>query len=236
MSDRDNAEPSVTPASSGDGPPPSTYPTPPVPSTAPSAYPAPPVGGYSAAAPPGYTAPPEYPASPYPYPAPAYAPSTYPGAPPEYAGHPGGWPPPGPPPTRARLGLIIGVVAAVVVLLAGGFTIALLVVATNSPRASLEGWFEAARSGDITELRSLTCAQYAEVEFDPGLLAGIMWEIHDIKQVDETLAEATLTVRTAGDESTERWAIVKEDGLWKVCGPVEQLDRAQSEVAVMRSV
>jgi hypothetical protein len=206
---------------------------PPEPNPAPSAYPAPPVG-YSAASAsaypsPGYAPPaqPGYPGASYPGQAPAaYPPSTYPGGPSQYPGHPGypgGWPPPGR--TRGRLGLMIGVVAAVVVLLAGGITIALLVMATNSPRASLEGWFEAARSGDITELRSLTCAQYAHADFDPVLLADVLWEIHEIRRIDDTLVEATLTVHSAGGVSTERWAIVKEDGAWKVCGPVAQLVR-----------
>lgn len=213
MSDRDNAG----------APTPSAYPSaPPVPSAAPSAYPAPPVGYPAAPADPTYG----QPAGSYPYPGQPSAgptPPAYPGAPSGYPGYPG-WPPGSPPPRR--LGLIIGVVAAVVVLLAGGITIALLVMATNSPRASLEGWFEAARSGDMTQLRSLTCAQYAEAEFDPVELTGIMWEINEIKPVDETLVEATVTVHTAWDVSIERWAIVKEDGLWKVCGPVELLIRA----------
>lgn len=211
-------------------PAPSSYPSaPPVPSPAPSAYPAPPVG-YPSVAPAEYPAagpPPGYaPAPPYPYPSqPAYGPPPPPGAPPTYPGYPG-WPPPGPPPSRGRLGLIVGIVAAVVVLLAGGLTVVLLAWSANSPRASLENWFEAARAGDIAEVRSLTCAQYAEEEFDPELLTGLTWEIHDIEQVDARLAEATVTVRTTWDVTVERWAIVKEDGAWKVCGPVEQLDRA----------
>ncbi|MBX6750638.1 MAG: hypothetical protein IRY85_13375 [Micromonosporaceae bacterium] len=229
------------------------YPSaPPVPSPAPSAYPAPPVG-YPTAVPPGYTGPgqpspgyaapgygsPGQPAPPYPYPgqhpaAGPYGPPAYPGTPPAYASYPGGWPPPGPPAGRGRLGLIIGVVAAVVVLLAGGLTVVLLAWSANAPRAALEDWFEAAKSGDMAQLRSLTCAQYAQAEFDRAELTGITWEIHDVEQIDDTLATATVSVRSREDDSIEevlvlkqQWAIVKEDGAWKVCGPVEYLDRTE---------
>jgi len=201
----------------------------PAPSPAPVAYPVPPAGypAYPAAGasgpagsgyPPPYAYPDEF------SPVPAYTPVTYPEAPPGHLGYPGAWPPPGPPP-RSRLGLVIGIVVAIVVLLAGGVAITLLVSAANSPRTSLEGWFEAARSGDTTALRSLTCAQYAHMDFDPALLAGLTWEIHEIRRVDETLAEATVTVQAAGEVAVERWAIVHEDGGWKVCGPVDQLER-----------
>jgi Protein interacting with poly(A)-binding protein len=209
------------------------------PSPAPSAYPAPSVG-YPGAVPPGY-APPAYPSpgqpAPYAYPgqpsAPsAYGPPAYPGAPAEYPGYAGGWPPAGPPPGRGRVGLIIGIIAAVLVLVAGGLTVALLAWSANAPRAALEDWFEAAHAGDEARLRSLTCAQYAQREFDRTELLGIRWEIHEVNQIDDTLATATVSVRSPDDDSiegvlvlNEQWAIVKEDGAWKVCGPVEYLDR-----------
>jgi hypothetical protein len=95
--------------------------------------------------------------------------------------------PPAPPPRGRRLGLVIGVIAAVVVLFAGGVTVALLAGA--------------------------------------GVLRGLTWEIHDVRQVDDTLAEASVTVWTTESPVVGRWAIVREADGWRVCGPVEYLTR-----------
>ncbi len=225
-------------------PQPGAYPPPPgYPPAPPPGYPPVPPGQPAGSPPPGYPAAPGYPTAPgYPaappagYPAaPGYPPAGYPppGYPPGYPAP--GYPPPAPP-KKSRVGLIVGIVAAVLVVLlaAGGTAIYLFVRSVSGPGDALQDWFAAAKRGDASGVIELTCATFKddididELEED---LTAEQWDTLEVNVTgvsisngDSAVVDFTMTYvdngRPGSDDLT--FSVVKEGGDWKVCGPVDE--------------
>jgi TIR domain/Domain of unknown function (DUF4878) len=197
-------------------------------------------------APPYYPGAPQYSAPPIPgtYAAPPTSGAWAPG----YPGYPGY---PMPPQPRRRNGLIIGVAGAVVAVIA--IVVVVLVVNNNSsggskpqagtstgslvnpdaagPREAVEKFFSAARNQDVAGVQSVVCSAYRS-QFDAASLAqeevtSVQWQITNVTQNGDT-AEATiqLTYQEGGTthHQTVIYSVIKEDGAWKVCGPVNAGD------------
>ena len=148
--------------------------------------------------------------------------------PPQYP-PPGQYPVPAPAPKK-RLGLIIGIVAAVMVVLVAiaGVAVYMQLVA-DTPRGAVNAWFDALKERDIDSVRALTCAEYAsevaEVDFSEEITT-VSWEVTAVNEVNSDSATATIDISYTERGQTERetvtFSVVKENGDWKVCGPAEQ--------------
>ncbi len=161
------------------------------------------------------------------YPAPG-APMPPPGVPPHYP-PPGQYPVPAPAPKR-RLGLIIGILAAVaVVLVAIAGVVVYTQLVADTPRGAVNAWFDALKERDIDGVRALTCAEFAsevaEVDFSEAITT-VSWDVTAVNEVNSDSATATIDISYTERGQTERetvtFSVVKENGDWKVCGPAEQ--------------
>ena len=201
-------------------PPPGGFPGQPVPQ--PGGYPpASPPAGYPPAAPPFPGQPAAYPAAP--------APPGYPGMPPTYP-PPGQYPVPTPPPRR-NLALIIGIIAAVVmvIVIGAGVGVFLYVRSADSPKTAVNAWFSALKDRDVDAVKQKTCAQYAG-DVDAGDLndeevTTVTWNITNVTQNgDSAVATIELSYVDQGEtrHETVRFSVLKENGDWKVCGPAAE--------------
>jgi hypothetical protein len=133
------------------------------------------------------------------------------------------------PPSTKRAALIIGIAVGLVVLLGAGIAAYLVLRPDDSPRAALDNWWEAVNDRDVERVRSLTCARFSDDIEEPGpddAPTTATWDITSVEQIDERTAVVTFTVQmsTGGATEEERWAVVREGGSWKVCGPAEELN------------
>jgi hypothetical protein len=137
-------------------------------------------------------------------------------------------PVPGPGPKK-HLGLIVGIVAAVVLVAIAGVVVYTR-LAADTPRGAVNAWFDAVKDRNVNDLRALTCAQYAaEIEatdFDDEEVTSVTWNITAVNEIDDNSAIATidLTYMDSGETEREtvRFSVVKENGDWKVCGPADE--------------
>jgi hypothetical protein len=151
--------------------------------------------------------------------------------PPQYP-VPGQHPVPGPAPKK-RLGLIIGIIAAVILLGIAGLGIAGYVVytrlASDTPRDAVNAWFEALKDRDTNALRATTCAQYQdevdEANLDDEEITTVTWNITAIDEINAESATATIEIDFTDNgeprHETLHYSVVKENGDWKVCGPTD---------------
>jgi hypothetical protein len=166
------------------------------------------------------------------YPPPGAPPPGYPppGAPPP--GYPpAGGPVPGAPPPKKKTGLIIGIVAAAVVLVLAGCAIGAVVLIRTlgggSPESAVNDYFSAYRDADFDKAMDATCAidreniDESEWREEVGAIEQLEWSI---VSVDESGDEATVRTRVSvtfqgqTDSQTLPVPVVKEDGDWRVCG------------------
>jgi len=133
---------------------------------------------------------------------------------------------PGVPPKKSRVGLIIGIIAAVVVLCAalGGVGIYLFARTVKGPADVVNAWFTAGFSGDEAKLKSLTCAaERGDISIDESdnTVSSPTWKVTAVNITNDT---ATVTVDITytedGQQHTDvvKLNMVKEGGDWKVCG------------------
>jgi hypothetical protein len=134
---------------------------------------------------------------------------------------------PGPPPKKSRVGLIIGIIAAVVVLCAalGGVGFYLFARTVKGPADVVNAWFSAGFSGDEAKLKSLTCADLRDdihiTSDDINMSNAPTWTVKAVDIVNDT---ATVTVDVKWSENGQQQSdtiklhMVKEGGNWKVCG------------------
>jgi len=129
------------------------------------------------------------------------------------------------------MGLIIGLVAAavVVLLLACGIGTVVLIrtLGSGSPEDVVNDYFSAYRDADFDKAMAATCAidreniDENEWRQEVGDIEQLEW---DVVSVDENGDEATVRTRVSvtfqgqTDTQTLPVPVVKEDGDWKVCG------------------
>jgi hypothetical protein len=152
--------------------------------------------------------------------------------PPQYPA-PGQYPVPGPAPKK-RLGLIIGIIAAVVLVLIAIAGVVVYNVYTglgsDTPRSAANEWFTALKRQDIDRVRALTCAQFRDDIDDANLrddeVTSVTWNIVAINEIDGEKAVATIDISYMDNgesrSDTVKYSIIKEDGDWKVCGPADE--------------
>ena len=168
-----------------------------------------------------------------PYPGQAYSPPGVPVPPPGYGGMPPQYQVPGQypvpvPAAKKRLWLIVGIVAAVVLIGIAGFAVYTR-LAPGTPRDAVNTWFEALKDRDINALRATTCTQYQDEVNDANLddeeIRTVTWNITAIDDIDAESATATIEISFTenGDPQREtlHYSVVKENGDWKVCGPTD---------------
>jgi hypothetical protein len=151
-------------------------------------------------------------------------PAVPPAIPPGFA--PGG-PLPAPAKKKRRVGLILGIVAGVLVVCLGGVGVAVyqLVRTVSAPRDAVDAWLSAGRSGDIDQVRALTCALYAgeydAADFDNEATRSLTWVISG-SSIGPTTATVTVDVTYTHDGTRyeDRWTfdLIKEGDAWKYCG------------------
>jgi hypothetical protein len=142
---------------------------------------------------------------------------------------PGEYPGPGSSPKK-RLGLIIGISAAVVLVLIGVVgAVVYTRLTADTPRRAVDAWFGALKAGDVDEVRARTCTQFRNdinaQDLEDEEVSSVVWDITGLNQQTDNTATATIhiTFTDNGEQRSETldYAVVKEDGEWKVCGPAE---------------
>jgi hypothetical protein len=131
----------------------------------------------------------------------------------------------GPAPRKRRVGLIIGIIAAVVVLF-GAFSsveIYLYERNVNGPAHAVDAWNSASYSGDQATLKSLTCAKERDIIniYPIDNSAQYSWKITAVDTAGDT---STVTVDYTWTQDGQQKSltsfklpVVKENGSWKVC-------------------
>jgi hypothetical protein len=134
---------------------------------------------------------------------------------------------PGPAPKKSHVGLIIGIIAAVVVLCGalGSAGIYLYERSVKSPATVVNAWFSAGFSGDEATLKNLTCAQLRDsVNIGPNDINQSNSPSWKVTAVDTVGDSSTVTVDVTWTENGQQQSetiklhMVKENGNWKVCG------------------
>lgn len=130
------------------------------------------------------------------------------------------------PPRRRRAGLIIGGVAAAVLLFAGGVGAFVLLRHANSPEAALDAYLDANAAGDFEAMLAAICEQarnfYEEKKIEPATTAetvGVTWEIGDVEEFDENSVAVTVSFQfEEHGQYSHRYLMLRKDGAWKACG------------------